>query len=173
MLENKNIKLRALEPEDINCLYQWENNTELWHLSSAIKPFSKYELEQYILNSHLDIFECKQLRLVIDVKSGKKMETAGCIDLFDFDPVNLRAGVGLFIADKFRNKGVASEALNILMLYARKKLHLQQLYCSVTTDNKASMKLFESSGFKKTGKRLHWTRKDDKWLDENFYQLIF
>ena len=173
MLENKNIKLRALEPEDIDCLYQWENDTTLWHLSHTIKPFSKYELEQYILNSHLDIFECKQLRLVIEKKSAKKTETAGCIDLFDFDPVNLRAGIGLFIADKFRNKGVASEALEVLKTYARKKLRLQQLYCSVTTDNEASIKLFEASGFKKTGSRLKWTRKDDQWLDEFFYQYIF
>lgn len=173
MLENKKIRLRALEPEDINCLYQWENDTTLWHLSSTVKPFSKYELEQYILNSHLDIFECKQLRLVIEIKSGKKTETAGCIDLFDFDPVNLRAGIGLYIADAFRNKGVASDALDILKTFSRKKLRLQQLYCSVTTDNKASMKLFEASGFKKTGKRIRWTRKDEDWLDENFYQLIF
>ena len=29
-LENKKIKLRALEPEDLDFLYKWENDTKFW-----------------------------------------------------------------------------------------------------------------------------------------------
>ena len=172
MLESSKILLRALEPEDIELLYQWENNAQLWHLSNTIKPFSRYELEQYVLNSHLDFFESKQLRLMIVLKVKEKRNTTGCIDIFDFDPVNLRAGVGLYISELYRGKGLASEAIDILADYAKKKLHLHQLYCSITEENNASIKAFKKSGFLESGKRLHWIRKEEEWLDENFYQLI-
>ena len=173
MLENSILRLRALEPEDIEWLYKWENDAKLWHLSNTTKPFSRYVLEQYILNSHLDICEYKQLRLMIELKKGKKEITVGCIDMFDFDPVNARAGVGLFISETYRGKGIASEAIDLLINYSKKTLHLHQLYCTITNDNVSSIKAFEKAGFVKSGERIHWVRKEDRWLDENFYQLIF
>jgi diamine N-acetyltransferase len=172
MLENSILKLRALEPEDIDWLYKWENDAKLWHLSNTTKPFSRYVLEQYILNSHLDICEYKQLRLMIVLKKGKKEITIGCIDIFDFDSINLRAGVGLFITEEYRGKGIASQAIDLLVNYSKNMLHLHQLYCTITQDNESSIKAFEKAGFTKSGNRFHWVRKEDKWLDENFYQLI-
>ena len=89
MLEGKNLKLRALEPSDVDFLFEWENDEKLWHLSNTIAPFSRFVLEQYILNSHQDIFTNKQLRLMIDLKNGDNNYPIGSIDLFDFDPVPL------------------------------------------------------------------------------------
>jgi len=173
MLQNVNIRLRALEVEDIDLLYKWENDDKLWHLSNTTKPFSKYVLEQYILNSHLDIYEFKQLRLMIVQKNKNTEKAVGCIDLFDFDPANLRAGVGVFIEESYRNQSLGSKALHILKDYCHNSLHLNQLYCSITPDNKASIKVFENAGFICTGKRLKWIRKGKKWLDELFYQYIY
>ncbi|MDD3877498.1 MAG: GNAT family N-acetyltransferase [Bacteroidales bacterium] len=168
------IRLRAMEYNDIDMLYNWENDRSLWHLSGTLKPFSRYVLEQYILNSHLDIFEQKQLRLMIDVeKENCSAVTVGCIDIFDFDPANLRAGIGLYIADNQRGKGIASEALKEVIVYAKNTLHLHQLYCSIITDNEGSIRVFEKAGFVKTGERLQWIRKDTNWANEYFYQLIF
>ena len=72
MLKSKNIELRALEPSDVDLLYQWENNEELWHLSNTVAPFSRFVLEQYVMDSHQDIFTTKQLRLMIDKKEDGK-----------------------------------------------------------------------------------------------------
>ena len=62
----KEIKLRALEPEDLELLYEWENNNEYWIISNTVSPFSKYTLKRYIENSHKNIYETGQLRLMID-----------------------------------------------------------------------------------------------------------
>ena len=86
MLEGINLKLRALEPSDVDLLYEWENNEKLWHLSNVITPFSRFAMEQYILNSHQDIYTTKQLRLMIDKKDPNQNNPIGSIDLFDFDP---------------------------------------------------------------------------------------
>ena len=122
MLEGKDLILRALEPADIDFLFEWENNEKLWHLSNTIAPFSRFVLEQYILNSHRDIYTNKQLRLMIDIKNEDANNPIGSIDLFDFDPINKRAGIGVLITEENRNKGYASEALEMLIEYCFSKL---------------------------------------------------
>ncbi len=170
MLNGKLISLRALEPEDLELLYVWENDTEIWHLSNTLVPFSKKILKTYLEQAHHDIYTTKQLRLMICDLSGKAI---GCIDLFDFDPQNLRAGVGVLIADKAaRLQGYASEALSLLKSYAKEKLNLHQLYCTILSENAPSIALFEKCGFEKNGTKKEWQRKGNSFLDEYFFQCI-
>ena len=117
-LKGEHINLRALEPEDLDFLFQIENNESFWEISHTQNPFSKYILKQYLENVHLDIFEAKQLRLLIEEKSTKKQ--LGMIDLFDFNPQHKRAGVGILIHPDFQKNGFASEALSILINYTFK-----------------------------------------------------
>ncbi|NTW31895.1 MAG: GNAT family N-acetyltransferase [Bacteroidetes bacterium] len=169
-MKSKNLLLRAPEPADIDLLYKWENDSRIWYLSNTVAPISRHLLEEYILTAYQDIYTAKQLRLMIDnVNTG---ETVGCIDLFDFDPVNLRAGIGILISDNQRNKGYASEALALLIDYAFNTLNLHQLYCNITTNNEVSLKLFKKHNFKNIGIKKDWTRLKDKWLDEYILQLI-
>jgi diamine N-acetyltransferase len=174
-LKGENIRLRAVEPSDLDAFYQWENDPDNWLISNTIAPFSKHVLEKYIARSHLDIYEARQLRLMIE-----RMEPApgeekliGTIDLFDFDPVNLRAGIGILIAKKEdRMKGLATESLSVLMDYAFNRLHLHQVYCNVSEDNEASLRLFRKSGFRDIGLKLDWVRKDRDWQNVILLQKL-
>lgn len=169
-LQSKNIYLRAIEPTDIDVLYQWENDTENWNVSSTQTPFSRNVLEQYIANAHQDIYSVKQLRLMICDMENKPV---GCIDLFDFEPNHLRSGIGILIADKTdRRKGYASEALELLIDYCFQTLNLHQLYCNVTIDNEASVLLFQKFGFLITGIKKQWVRDGAKYKDELMLQRI-
>ena len=172
MLKGKKLILRALEPSDVDLLYEWENNGQLWHLSNVITPFSRFTLEQYILNSHQDIYTTKQLRLMIDKKSPDQIDTIGSIDLFNFDPSNKRAGIGILITDDERNKGCASEALELLINYCFNTLQLHQIYCNISEDNQASLKLFEKHNFTKVGLKKDWVFDKEAWVDEYLLQLI-
>ena len=88
-MNDENILIRALEPEDLEYLYQWENNMDLWDVSDTLTPFSHYTLKKYVENSHVDIYCSKQLRLMIVRMEDKT--PIGLIDLYDFDPYHLRA----------------------------------------------------------------------------------
>src|SRR5512137_1331368 len=115
-MKYKEVKLRALEPEDLELLYEWENNESYWAISNTISPFSRFTLKRYLENSHKSIYETGQLRLMIDHISEKV--TIGTIDLFDFDPYHKRAGIGILIANEdYRRKGYASMALTCLSAY--------------------------------------------------------
>jgi diamine N-acetyltransferase len=171
ILENKRIQLRAIEPEDLDVLYKWENDSSIWHLSNTLTPFSKFTLKKYIEQAHLDIFEAKQLRLVIQRKSVG--EAIGAIDLFDFEPIHKRAGVGILIGKQSdRRHGFASEALHTLSEYAFETLALKQLYCNICEDNTESLKLFIKHGYVITGQKKDWIRKGNNWISEYILQLI-
>jgi diamine N-acetyltransferase len=172
MLKNKNIELRALEPADVELLYQWENNEKLWHLSNTITPFSRFVIEQYVLNSHDDIFTAKQLRLMIDKIEDGINTTIGTIDLFEFDPVNKRAGIGIMIVENEQRKGFASEALEAIIHYCFQTLHLHQVYCNIAADNKPSLNLFEKHNFELVGTKKDWLLAGDSWKDEYLLQIL-
>lgn len=169
-LKGEHIKLRALEPEDLDLLEVWENNTENWRYSQQQVPFSKHILRAYLANAQQDIYEAKQLRLVIE----NEVEAIGLMDLYDFDFNNRRAGIGILIAaQENRKRGYAKEALQLMLQYAQKAFDLKQLYASVGANNKASLKLFYSLGFKEAGIRAQWFREGNEWEDEHLLQLIY
>ena len=168
-LKGKNIFLRALELEDINYLFSIENNEKYWSISDSQIPFSKYLLNRYLKNSDMDIYEAKQLRLVIAVFQNI---TIGLIDLFDIDFKNNRAGVAIIINEKMRSKGFAKEALELLIKYSKTHLSLHQLYCNILEDNTHSVNLFKSVEFKQVGLKKDWIKFDGKYKNELLLQLI-
>ncbi|MDA3953038.1 MAG: GNAT family protein [Bacteroidales bacterium] len=173
ILVGKLTRLRAIEPNDVDLIYEWENNSSIWQLSNTITPFSKHIINQFIENSHQDIFKLKQLRLMIEKTNEKELQTIGTIDLFDFDPMHKRAGIGILITNiQDRKSGYASDALDILIKYSFQTLQLNQLYCNITENNTDSIKLFQSKGFKLIGTKKDWLIYPSGTKDELMFQLI-
>lgn len=168
-----NLLLRAPEPADIDVIYQWENDTRIWHLSNTLAPYSKFAIEQFVLNTDKDIYALKQLRLMIDWHSaGIELKTIGIIDLFDFDPYNKRAGIGILIDESTRRHGFASEAVNLLIEYCFGILNLHQVFCNIEKSNQKSIRLFKKTGFVLCGTKKDWLFHDKQWTDELMFQLI-
>ena len=170
-LKGKNIYLRALEPEDLEFVYTIENNESIWEVSNTQTPYSRFLIRQYLENAHQDIYEAKQLRLVIC--KNQDFEAVGLIDLFDFDPRNNRAGVGILIQNSTnRNPGIGTEALDLLIQYAFTKLNLHQLYANIDLENEASLALFTNFGFQNIGIKKQWNLINGRYKDEALFQLI-
>jgi len=170
-LQGKNIYLRALEPEDLEFIFAIENDESIWEFSNTQTPYSRFLIRQYLENAHQDIYEAKQLRLAICKNDNFK--AIGLIDLFEYDPRNNRAGIGIIIKDEGnRNQGVGSQALELLINYSFKQLNLNQLFANINPENEASITLFTNFGFKKIGIKKQWNRIDGVYKDEAMFQLI-
>ncbi|HBK31376.1 MAG TPA: GNAT family N-acetyltransferase [Porphyromonadaceae bacterium] len=170
MLENDHIRLRAPEPEDLDILYKWENNTEWWQYGSSIVPFSRFALKQYLIQSKQDIYQDKQLRLMVELKSTHA--TIGSIDLYDFDPFHLRAGVGILVDENYHRQGYASQILELLEAYCFGFLRLNQLYAVVPVQNTRSINLFKKSGYILSGTLQKWLSSGDFYEDATLFQKI-
>ena len=169
-LKGEHIYLRALEPDDLDFVYTIENDTSLWELSDTQTPYSKFLIQQYLENAQQDIYEAKQLRLAI---CKQDHNTIGLIDVFDFDIKNRRAGIGILIQnERDKYKGYGKEALELLVNYCFKALHLHQLYANISESNLASLKLFEANGFTRIGLKKDWSYDGHQFTNEYILQRI-
>lgn len=170
-LQGKNIYLRALEPEDIDFVHAVENDETIWEVSNTQTPYSRFLIKRYLENAHQDIFEAKQLRLAICKNSN--FRAVGLIDLFEFDPRNNRAGIGIMIKNETdRNEGIGSESLQLLINYAFTHLNLHQLFANIDTNNNPSLRLFSKFGFQEIGIKKDWNLVHGVYRDEVLLQLI-
>ncbi len=169
-LKGDKVYLRALEPEDLDFILQVENTEAFWEISATRVPYSRFLIKKYIQNSHRDIYEVKQLRFMICSIDHKQL---GMIDVFDLEPRDRRAAIGILIVDdKNREKGYGTEVLKLISNYCFDHLGLHQVYANVTADNVASIKLFEKNNFEMVGIKKDWVLVKGKFKDEILYQLI-
>ncbi|MDC0338443.1 GNAT family N-acetyltransferase [Flavobacteriales bacterium] len=168
MLKGGQIYLRTLEPSDADIIWKWENNADNWRVSNTLVPFSRKLIEDYV-NSAQDIYSIKQLRFIICLVENDK--EIGAIDLFDFDPYHHKVGLGILIAElQDRRNGYAKEAVLLIKEYCFSHLNLHQVYCNILSENKASIDLFEKSGFTVCGTKKDWIKNKEGWLDELMLQ---
>jgi len=169
-LFSEKIFLRALEPSDVELLYQWENDPEIWKISQTLTPYSKYTLKQFIESAQEDIFSTKQVRFMINLLHSK--QTVGILDIFDIDFINSRAGMGILIDKNFRNQEIGAEAVSLALTYLFDTLHLHQIYCNVLNNNSISLKLFEKCGFSVVGIKKDWVKMQSGFQDVVLLQRI-
>ena len=162
-------RLRALEPSDVELLYLWENDPEVWRVGGTTSPLSYQRIAQFVEEQSYDLYTTRQMRLVIECEGI----AVGTLDIFDFDPQHLRFGIGILIyAPEARRKGYARAAIEAVKTYARDTLVLRQIWASVAADNEASIALFEGCGFELCGRRRAWLRRHDGYTDQLEYQFI-
>ena len=156
------MKLRAIEPEDLDVLYQIENDRSLWHVGTTNVPYSRYTLHDYVATSADDIFADRQVRLVME---NDEHEVVGMADLVHFDPQHQRAETGIVVMEPHRRKGYALQALQQLEDYALDTLHLHQLYAVIAANNDAALQLFQKADYERQGVLKGWLCKGHDYQD--------
>ena len=168
-ISHDKVSLRIAEPEDADQIYSWENDRRIWRVSDTSTPTSHFQIEQFLL-SNSDLNSNRQLRLMIHV--SPESAPVGCVDLFDYDPLHERIGVGILIDEAHRQQGIATQAIKLLVEYLFHDLMVHQIHCLVDETNLESQQLFEKLGFQCRGRRKEWIKTPEGYLDTLFYQLI-
>ena len=163
------IKLRALEPEDLDELYAIENDREIWHVGPTNVPYSRYALHEYIARQQADIYADRQVRLVVE---NAEKNVVGLVDLVDFDPQHRRAELGIVVKKAFRGQGYGQAAIAQMLDYARKTLHLHQIYAIVDADNHESLQLFRQVGFEEKNRLKDWLFDGENYRDAVLMQIF-
>lgn len=170
MLQSDRISLRAPEPEDLETLYRWENDTTLWQHGNTLNLLSRFALKEFIATCSESIFDTKQTRLMITrTRDGLLL---GAVDLFNLDVFHQRAGIGIMIDAEFLRQGIAREAINMVTAYCFKWLHLHQIFAHVSQSNTASIGLFRACGFEETGILKDWIKESEAYQNVVVLQLL-
>ena len=230
MLHGGSVRLRAVEPDDVDLLCTWENDEAVWQVSGTVEPFSRAQMERFVAaQCESDIVRRGDLRLIIEAPCDMErtagrpddeeaaraavqpaaegparthgpahdssqppfrfpsldagthngpirthFRPVGAIDLFEYDPLHQRAGVGILIhRSDDRGHGYATDTLDTLCRYARERLRLHQLWCEIGRDNTASLRLFRRAGFAACGVKRDWQWSPEGYRDVTILQKIF
>lgn len=163
------ISLRVAEPEDAHQIYVWENNRDLWRVSETSNPISLFQVEQFLLGNS-DLATNRQLRLMIDLEGAE--HPIGCLDLFDYQPIHSRVGLGILIENDYRGNGYATKAITLCLRYLFNDVMVHQVHCLVDESNTISQHLFEGLGFIPVGTLKDWIKTPEGYLDAVFYQKV-
>ena len=170
-MKNDILTLRAIEPEDLEILYEWENDSSIWIYGDTLTPYSKYAIKQYIVDSSQDIFTTKQLRFMVVANLDQR--TIGTIDLFDFSPNDRRVSVGVLIHDiSDRSKGYGDVTLKLIMEYCSSILNIHTIHCNILSENKPCIQLFRNNDFTYVGTLKDWMFINNKWHNIEVYTKI-
>lgn len=198
-MERGEVRLRALEPEDVDRLYIWENDRDMWPFGGTSAPLSRHQLWEYATNYDANPFAAGQLRLIIEhatapdnaipqssqssqytqssqnsqnsQNSQSSLIPCGIIDLYDIDPVNSRAMVGIMVAPQWRSRGIATRALELVGEYCRDILGLATIASEVASDNLPSIRLFgEKAAYRQVGERPSWYRRGERFVSALLFQ---
>lgn len=169
LLQKDGYRLRAPEPEDLDCMWQFENTPSLWEVSNATGPYSRFYLKQYIETNKNDLYSDTQLRLMIEAPDK---QVAGIIDLFNFEPYHNRAEVGIVIAESFRRQGIGALALRLLLEHCFDFLGIRQLYAYIDETNEPCRLLFSNCGFEECAYLKDWMRTGKNYRDVVMVQRL-
>ncbi len=168
-ISDETISLRIAEPEDALQIYTWENDRSLWRVSETSCPTSLFQIEQFLLGNN-DLVTNRQLRLMVNLEG--KERPIGSIDLFEYDTINSRVGIGVLIEKEYRGKGYASKAVSLCVEYLFHNVMVHQVHCLIDVLNKESQHLFQKLGFEECGRRKDWIKTPEGYVDVICYQKI-
>ena len=166
-ISEETISLRVAEPEDALQIYTWENDRSLWRVSETSCPTSLFQIEQFLLGNS-DLITNRQLRLMVNLDGTER--PIGSIDLFEYDPINSRVGIGVLIEKDYRGKGYASKAVSLCVDYLLHNVMVHQVHCLIDELNTESQHLFEGAGFVKAGQLKDWIKTPEGFIDVFSYQ---
>ena len=96
----------------------------------------------------------------------------GCVDLYNYDPVNRHAAVGIMVANEYRRQGYGLAMLHELSHLSPLTFHLHSLYADIAAPNTASLALFRKAGYTQCGHFKEWLEYDSHFVDTIRMQKI-
>ncbi len=154
--EDINIKLRGIEPEDINLMFSLDNNTSDWIDGSMIAPVTRHQLTDYVMSYDSDPFAARQLRLV--AVRPEDDSPVGLADIMEINPANRTAKIGIAVIPELRNSGYGTGIIKSCTKYCRDILGLEAVIAEISSENVASIKCFNKAGYTECGRVKDWIR---------------
>lgn len=142
-----------------------DNKERKWYGKYLSKPYPLPKIKKYIRHQ-LKIKNYIEFAILVDNKF------VGTICLEKIDKINKKASVGYWVAKPYRNRGIATKAVELTVKFGFNKLKLKRIYAKVDEDNIQSRRVLENAGFEKEGILRKNVLRDGKFYDEYRYAII-
>ena len=96
----------------------------------------------------------------------------GCVELYNYDPVNRRAAVGLVVSNEYRRQGYGTIMIQALSKFCIENTSLHQVYAEIAATNTPSINIFQRAGYQHCATLRDWVVRSNHYIDTYRYQLI-
>lgn len=170
-IKNKKIALRKLILSDVEFISKNAKNKDVTKYTYVISPpFDLVVAKKFIKKTQQEMRRKKAYEFGIELRG--KEELIGTTNLFNINYKNKNADLGIWLSKKYWGKGLAEEALNLILNFGFKQLKLKRIQARVLHKNIRAQKLLENSGFKYEGRLRKKTFFKNKWYDDLIYGIL-
>lgn len=140
-LKGKKVNLRLLEESDLPMLVKWRNDPKNWQ-----QFFNRWPLSQASQKSWFQSLLDNPARkfFMVCLADGRAV---GTFSFDQIDTINLSLEVGNVLIGEHTHKGLASDALLLLISFAFAQLNMHRLYLEVWAGNVSAIGLYKKFGF--------------------------
>lgn len=149
-LKSDDLILKKMEQTHLNELYEIYSNDAVFEYCGIIPKHNKDTVSKMI--GHFDRDYNKQSRVKWGIFAHSDSERLlGIIEAFDFDQRVNMVTVGYYLAESSWGKGLASEALRIVVQYLFAEVSVNRIQAEVMPLNEGSKRVLLKNGFVKEG----------------------
>ena len=149
MLEGQLVRLRPLEPTDLERAYTWVNDPEVIRYLALRYPMSRKDEQRWLEEAPTNSF-AGGVRLAIETKDGVHI---GNLDLHQANAEDRKAGLGIMIGDKdYWSNGYGTDATVTLLRFAFQEMNLNRVWLHVFEFNERAISCYKKCGFQVEGR---------------------
>jgi RimJ/RimL family protein N-acetyltransferase len=162
LLEGKTVNLRIVEKEDLLLLQEWWNSLEF---SGIYNPINEQQSKTDIEKQYEKLGSEKAWFLMLK-KDGSK------IGFFTMRTGVFGWQIGYVLIPSERGKGYSTEAVQLAVDYLFLSKDIVRVQAGTFTDNAASQRVLEKSGFQREGRIRKGMLAWGKWVDLYVYSIL-
>jgi len=150
MMEGKLVRLRPLEPGDLERAYAWMNDPEVTYSLGRRYPIPRAEEERWLREAASANSFTNGLHLAIETKEGMLI---GSIDLRNTNPEDRRAALGIVIGEpEYWSKGYGADAIMTVLRFAFHQMNLNRVSLEAFESNERALACYRKCGFREEGR---------------------
>ncbi len=163
MLEGKLVRLRALEPSDVELAYTWVNDREVTAYLMLRYPMSRGQEEKYLSEASSEGSSFPDVRLAIETRDGVHIGMCGP---HRARPEDRGAELGIMIGDKsFWSNGYGTDTMQTLVRFAFEQMNLHKVALGVFEFNERAQACYRKCGFVEEGRFREEYFQDGRYWD--------
>jgi len=168
-ISGKKCYLSPCQPADALKWAEWLNDLEVT-LPLGDEAYIPAGVESLRTDIEEIITKQQQVFSIVDAENDRLI--GRCL-LFNIDPVNRSAMLGIFIGEKaYWGKGYGQEATRLLLDYGFNLLNLHNIMLGVFSFNERAIQAYRKVGFKEMGRRREARIIGDRKFDVVFMDML-
>ena len=146
-MENSRILIERITDQDADALQSMRQSTQVYRYLPTFLYEKQYEDVHFVIrNLYGDIFTAKE-SLILGIYLAESRTFCGIAEFYGYKASLQKTCIGYRLAERFWGKGIASQAVSLMVDYLCTQTDTEIITASTMLENRASARVLEKNGF--------------------------